>query len=179
MLRLRLVLPLILFGIIIFFLWRGMGRDPNLLPSMLVGKPVPEFAAPDLMMPGNTIRNDIFYHKVTLLNVWATWCNNCRIEHPLLMDLVKVNQVQLIGLDYKDQRQAASQFLSQFGNPYQQVIYDDQGKYAMQFGVYGTPETFLIDKKGIIRYRFVGAMTLNFLEKDLLPRIQALREEIE
>jgi cytochrome c biogenesis protein CcmG/thiol:disulfide interchange protein DsbE len=114
---------------------------------------------------------------VTLLNVWATWCAACQIEQSLLMDLAKNQEIQLLGLDYKDNRATAKQYLQKNGNPYQQVLFDGEGKYAMELGIYGTPETFLIDKHGIVRYRYVGPITLDVLEKDLLPRISAIQGE--
>lgn len=177
--KIRFVLPLIIFAVILVFLWRGMSKDPNLLPSMLVDRPVPSMQAPSLTMGNAVITDRIFKGRVTLLNVWATWCPSCQMEHPLLIDLAKKSDVQILGLDYKDNRQEALQYLAKSGNPFQDVIFDDQGKFAMQLGVYGTPETFLVDKKGIIRYRYVGALSLDILEKDLLPRIEKIQKEAE
>lgn len=174
-LRIMLMLPLIMFLVILFFFWRGMNRDPNLLPSMLVDQPMLAFSAPSL--EDNSINTASFNGKITLLNVWATWCDTCKLEQPFLMELAKNPNIQIFGLDYKDQRSAAINYLQKNGNPYRDVIYDATGKYAMQLGVYGTPETFLIDKKGIVRYRFVGAITLDSLEKDLLPRIIKMQKE--
>ncbi len=174
--RLRFLLPLLIFGSIMFFLWRGLGKDPNLLPSKLINKKVPLFHAPSLE-ENFGVASQFFKGKVTLLNVWATWCFACQIEHPLLVDIAKKEGIQLYGLDYKDERQAAKKYLEEMGNPYRQVIYDPNGKYAMLFGVYGTPETFLIDKQGIIRFRYVGPMTLDIVDNDLLPRIAKLKLE--
>lgn len=176
MARVRFTLPLILFAIICLFLWRGMGTDPSLLPSALETKPVPSFEAPSLLSAA-TINQQNFKGKVTILNVWASWCASCQLELPLLMDLSNKTQIQLYGLNYKDGKQTAREFLKTNGNPYTDIIADSEGKYAMQLGVYGTPETFLIDKKGIIRKRYVGALTLDILEKDLLPHIAQLQEE--
>lgn len=171
--RFKFAIPLIFFVILLAILWHGMSRDPNLLPSTLLDKPLPFFLAPTLHS-NNLISSNQFTGKVTILNVWATWCAACQVEQPLLIDLAKNPEVQILGLDYKDQRQQAKQFLVNNGNPYKEVIFDEQGQYAMKLGVYGTPETFLIDQKGIIRYRYVGALTVDVVEKDLLPRIDQI-----
>ncbi len=171
--RLKFIVPLMIFIILLVILWHGMSRDPNLLPSTLLDKPLPNFSAPSLNSD-QLISAQQFKGKVTILNVWATWCAACQVEQPLLMDLAKDSNLQVLGLDYKDQRQQAKQFLISNGNPYKEVIFDEQGQYAMKLGVYGTPETFLIDQKGIIRYRYVGALTLDIVEKDLVPRIKQM-----
>jgi cytochrome c biogenesis protein CcmG, thiol:disulfide interchange protein DsbE len=176
MIRLRFVLPLAVFILIVCFFWRGLGKDPNLLPSILIGHPLPSFTAPSLENNA-TMTHRIFNGKTILLNVWASWCAACQLEHPLLMDIAKKEGVQLYGMNYKDERQAAKKYLAIMGNPYRQVLYDARGDYAMLLGVYGTPETFLIDKKGIVRFRYVGPITLDILEKDLLPRINKLQRE--
>jgi cytochrome c biogenesis protein CcmG/thiol:disulfide interchange protein DsbE len=151
-----------------------LGKDPNLLPSSLLNQPVPSFSASSLKNRDENITTNDLKGKITLLNVWATWCGMCRIEHPILIDLARNYPIQVYGLNYKDQATAATKFLNEQGNPYQKIIFDPQGKIAMQFGVYGTPETYLIDSKGIIRYRYVGPMTLEIVEKDLLPRIKQM-----
>ena len=161
----------------IIFFWVGLKKDPNLLPSMLVNKSVPLFSAISLSNSDEVINSSELSGKITLLNIWASWCQACQIEHPILIDLAKANNIQLYGLDYKDERQSALSFLAKVGNPYQKNIFDPQGKIAMQLGVYGTPETFLIDKKGLVRYRYVGPITLEILENDLLQRIKNIEQE--
>lgn len=173
--RILLLLPLVLFIAIVFFFRAGMGRDPNLLPSMLVDKMLPAFSASSL--ENNIIRSEDLIGKITVLNVWASWCEACKVEQPFLMELTKNKSIQIYGLDYKDRRADAKRYLQNEGNPYHKVIFDDVGQVAMLFGVYGTPETFLIDQKGKVRYRFVGAITLETLENDLLPRIRKMQKE--
>lgn len=175
--RLKFLLPLFIFVFILFFFWWGLGRDPNLLPSMLVNKPIPAFSYPSLIDSGTSVTSNQFKHKVVLLNVFASWCDNCQIEQPILMDLARKNKLDIYGIDYKDDRNQALKFLASYGNPYVDIIDDHQGKLAMQLGVYGTPETFLIDKQGVVRYRFVGPITINVLEHDLIPNIKNLLEE--
>jgi cytochrome c biogenesis protein CcmG, thiol:disulfide interchange protein DsbE len=175
--QLRLIAPLLLFVVLIFFFSVGLKKDPNLLPSMLMNKPLPKLVISTLDGQSYSLTDANFKTKVTLLNVWATWCDACQIEQPFLMDLAKNQQLQLLGLDYKDNRATAKKYLQKNGNPYQQVLFDGEGKYAMALGIYGTPETFLIDKKGIVRHRYVGPITLDVLEKDLLPRISAIQGE--
>ncbi|MBA2655077.1 MAG: DsbE family thiol:disulfide interchange protein [Gammaproteobacteria bacterium] len=178
-LRMRFIGPLVVFLVIVLFFWKGLGKDPNLLPSLLVNKPVPNFSSPSLDDLHEVINSRQFKGKITILNVWASWCESCQIEHPLLIDLVQKNQIQLFGLNYKDQQENALSYLIKRGNPYHKIIYDPQGKLAMQFGVYGTPETFLIDKRGIVRYRYVGPLTVEILDNDLLPRIKKIQQEEE
>lgn len=175
--RIYFFLPLVIFTVMIIVFRFGLSRDPNFLPSRLVNKTMPHFSSPSLEKNNEMIVSEQFKGKITLLNIWATWCNACQIEHPLLMDLAKDTEIQLYGLNYKDDRNNASQYLIKEGNPYQKIIYDPEGKLAIQFGVYATPESFLIDKKGLIRYRYVGPLTLELLENDLIPRIKQMKEE--
>lgn len=175
--RLQYLLPLLLFMVLLIFFWVGLGRDPNLLPSMLVNKPLPSLVIPTIDQQRFVLDKSQLNAKITVLNVWATWSAACAIEQPFLVELTKQAQVQLIGLNYKDNLQAAKNYLQKNGNPYQTVLLDADGKYAIQLGIYGTPETFLIDKKGMVRYRYVGPITLEVLEKDLLPKIFAMQGE--
>lgn len=175
MFRIRFILPLVIFGILVAFLWKGLARDPNLLPSALIGQPVPIFQASSL--EGRKVTHESFKGTVTLLNVWATDCDACQVEHPFLIDIAKKEGIQVVGLNYKDNRQAANHFLSKMGNPYKEVIYDPEGKYGMLFGVYGTPETYLINKRGIVCYCYVGQITFDVMNEDLLPRIARLLEK--
>ncbi|MGB6975951.1 MAG: DsbE family thiol:disulfide interchange protein [Gammaproteobacteria bacterium] len=170
----RLLIPLLIFIIVVLFLWRGLHQDPRALPSTLIGKSVPDFALPRLNHPDQQLTQQVFVGHVSLLNVWATWCASCQAEHPVLMDIAHSNTVTLYGLNYKDQQANAQHWLQQYGNPYQAVAYDPQGQLGLDLGVYGTPETFLIDKKGVIRYRFIGPLDATAWQNDFLPRVQKL-----
>lgn len=170
----RTSVPLIIFIIIAVFLQRGLYRDPHRIPSPLIGKPVPEFRAATLKNPNEQITNKILKGQVSLLNVFATWCISCRAEHPILIDIRHSHQVVIYGLNYKDNRQAALKWLQQYGNPYNKIIYDPAGQIGINFGVYGTPETFIIDKKGIIRYKYIGPIAPTEWHDELLPEISRL-----
>lgn len=172
--KLRTFLPLIIFLCLVIFLWVGLYRDPHTIPSPLVGKPVPEFRAADLEFPNQFITNNIFKDKITLLNVFATWCLSCRYEHPTLIDVHHANLVNIVGLNYKDNNQAAIKWLQQYGNPFSHVIEDPTGNIGINLGVYGTPETFIIDRNGIIRYKFIGPISPDDWQNTLLPIIQKL-----
>jgi cytochrome c biogenesis protein CcmG, thiol:disulfide interchange protein DsbE len=171
--KLALALPLIFFLAIFILFKSNLNKDPNLLPSLLVNKPIPYFSGPSLM-DNNQITNKSLQGKWVLLNVWATWCLACHVEHPILIDMARKHHIDVIGLNYKDNSTEALAYLHKAGNPYSACIYDPKGNIAMQFGVYGTPENFLIDRKGLVRYRYVGPITLEVLEKDLLPRIKEM-----
>jgi cytochrome c biogenesis protein CcmG/thiol:disulfide interchange protein DsbE len=170
----RWLIPLLIFIIVVGFLWRGLYQDPRALPSALVGRPFPTFALARIDRLNQQLTQKIFIGQVSLLNVWATWCVACQDEHPVLMDIANSHTVALYGLNYKDQQANAQHWLQQYGNPYQAVASDPQGELGLNLGVYGTPETFLIDKKGIIRYRFIGAIDAAAWQEDLLPRIKKL-----
>jgi cytochrome c biogenesis protein CcmG, thiol:disulfide interchange protein DsbE len=167
----------LVFSGLMFFLWRGLQRDPHQLPSALINKPVPEFAYPDLLKPEQKITNKIFLGHVSLLNVWATWCITCHAEHPVLMDMALSNEVKLYGLNYKDDLSAAIDWLRQYGNPYSAIIFDNKGTLAIDFGVYGTPETFVIDAKGIIRDKYIGAISPEVWRDKIEPEVKALLKE--
>ncbi|MFT3742008.1 MAG: DsbE family thiol:disulfide interchange protein [Gammaproteobacteria bacterium] len=166
----RYLVPLLLFVVVMGFLWKGLQQDPHQLSSALLNKPLPVFSYPDLFKPQQQITPQQFLGKVTLLNVWATWCVTCQVEHPTFVDIAK--QVNLIGLNYKDDAHAAIQWLQQHTNPYQRVIFDPQGTLGIDLGVYGTPETFLIDQQGIIRYKFIGPITPEVWQQQLLPQVR-------
>jgi len=162
--QVRFALPFILFLFIVILLMRGLSLHPNQIPSPLMNKPAPTFS------------NDFKGH-VTLLNVWATWCSACAEEHDFLLQLAREKEVILMGLNYKDNPKAAIRWLKQQGNPYQLVAYDPTGQIGIDWGVYGTPETFIIDKKGIIRYKQLGPLTQEVWEQTLKPLIQQLQNE--
>jgi len=169
----RFLLPFLIFSLLAFFLWRGLSLNNKVLPSPLIGKKVPHFELPTLQNPNELINQNIFQKTITVLNVFASWCVICQTEHRFWMDLPK-GSIALIGLNYHDVRETVKHRLLQTGNPYQLILFDEHGKLGMDLGVYGTPETFIIDKKGIIRYRHVGAVNELSWKNELLPIIQSL-----
>jgi len=171
---LRFILPLGLFALLVFFLWRGLALDPHEVPSPLIGKPAPAFALTRLDDAGRTIRRDDMLGKVWLLNVWASWCVACRQEHPTLLAFARSKAVPLIGLNYKDTRPAGLGWLNEFGNPYDASIFDGDGRVGIDFGVYGVPETFLIDKRGVIRFKQIGPLTPEVIEQRIVPLVKEL-----
>ena len=170
----RYLTPLVLFLALAALLYAGLYRDPRVVPSPLVGKAAPEFALPDLKNPATQIALDNFKGQVTLLNVWATWCSGCRAEHPLLMRLAEQG-VRIYGLDYKDNRNDALRWLQQYGYPYIANAFDETGRVGIDWGVYGTPETFVIDKQGVIRYKHIGPVTVDAINDTIMPLIQELQ----
>jgi cytochrome c biogenesis protein CcmG/thiol:disulfide interchange protein DsbE len=172
----RFILPFVVFVLIIILLWKGLSLHPNEVPSPLVNKPVPQFQLPTLDYPEKFISHKEFMGKVTLLNVWASWCYACADEHKLLLEIAKTEYLSLYGLNYKDDPVAAKAWLKTHGNPYHNVIMDQKGTTAIDFGVYGAPESFLIDKKGVIRYKQIGPMTMEAWEK-MQPLILQLKQE--
>ncbi len=174
----RYLIPLVLFIILAIFLGIGLTRDPKLVPSPLIGKPAPAFNLPRLHKPDEKFSSQMLKGKVSMLNVWASWCAACRVEHPFLMYLAGRDAVTIYGLNYKDERNDAKRWLVQYGgNPYTSIGYDHDGRVGMDWGVYGVPETFVIDKQGIIRYKHVGAVTEDVWQKTLLPLINKLKAE--
>lgn len=170
------LLPILIFAFLFLFLWKGLSLDPHKLPSALLNKPVPQFLLGTVLSPNQTFTNKDLRGKITLLNVWATWCVSCRDEHPVLMEIARDYQIPIYGLDYKDQRLSAAQWLHEFGNPYKLVGFDGNGSVAIDWGVYGTPETFVIDKAGFIRYKFIGPLTEDDWQKKVLPVIKGLQD---
>ncbi|MDT8387340.1 MAG: DsbE family thiol:disulfide interchange protein [Thiogranum sp.] len=170
----RYLTPLILFLALAALLYAGLSRDPRVVPSPLVGKPAPEFVLPDLKDPQQQVALSDFIGEVTVLNVWATWCSGCRAEHPLLMRLAEQG-VRIYGLDYKDDRADAMRWLQQFGDPYIANAFDESGRVGIDWGVYGTPETFIIDKQGVIRYKHIGPVTVEAINETILPLIAELQ----
>jgi len=171
---LRFIIPLGVFALLVFFLWRGLRLDPHEVPSPLIGKPAPSFALTRLDDANATLRRDDMLGKVWLLNVWASWCGACREEHPLLVEFSKTKAVPIIGLNYKDQRSDGLGWLNRFGNPYDASIFDQNGRVGIDFGVYGVPETFVIDKQGIIRMKHIGPLTPDVIDKRLMPMLRKL-----
>lgn len=157
--RLLLFIPLALFIVLGLFLWKGLSLDPRELPSALLNKPFPEFQLSALSDPEKTLTKADFIGQPVLVNVWATWCPSCRQEHDQLVAIAAEEKIAVIGLNYKDDRDAALNWLQQLGNPYKFNIYDERGMLGLDLGVYGAPETYLLDAQGIIRHRHVGVVT--------------------
>ena len=156
------------------FLAVGLNLNPRELPSPLIDKPAPAFKVPQLHALDKTIARDDLKGKVWLLNVWASWCVSCRQEHPVLVELAKSNAVPIYGLNYKDQREAGLAWLNQHGNPYVISAFDQDGRVGIDFGVYGVPETFLIDKNGMVRYKHTGPVTPDAVQNLILPKVKEL-----
>lgn len=154
-----LFIPLALFIILGGFLWKGLSIDPTKLPSARLGKPFPAFKITALKDADKQLTNADLIGQPVLINVWASWCPSCRQEHEQLLKIAQENKIPLIGLNYKDNREAALNWLQQLGNPYQFNLYDHEGMLGLDLGVYGVPETYLLDKNAIIQYRHVGIIT--------------------
>lgn len=172
--KVRLLLPLLLFLAIAAFLAVGLKRNPRDLPSPLVGKPAPYFRAAVLGQPGIQFSPSDLHGKVWLLNVWASWCASCRVEHPVLMRFADRGLVPVIGLNHKDKADAGLQWLQTHGNPYRLSVYDPDGRIGIDYGVYGVPETFVIDGKGHIRLRHAGPVTEELLDNRIIPLVNKL-----
>ncbi|HAT5015229.1 TPA: DsbE family thiol:disulfide interchange protein [Legionella pneumophila] len=169
------VIPIAIFCLLCFFLWRGLSLDPHHLPSARIGKPLPDFALPELQNPDSTFSVMNFHNQVVLLNVWASWCEACVEEQVFMLQLAREG-VPIYGLNYKDNPEHARAWLAQWGNPYRLIGQDSEGKVAIDLGVYGAPETFVIDKKGIVRYRHVGIMNQKTWLTDILPLMRNLEK---
>jgi cytochrome c biogenesis protein CcmG/thiol:disulfide interchange protein DsbE len=172
----RWSIPLAIFVVLMAFLYIGLYRDPREVPSPLIDKPAPAFALSQLHDPERKLTNTDLKGKVWLLNVWASWCASCRDEHPLLMQLAAANAVPIYGLDYKDKPDAGRAWLAQNGNPYTASAVDLDGRVGIDYGVYGVPETFVIDKQGIVRYKQIGPLTLDSLQRKIMPLIKDLQK---
>jgi cytochrome c biogenesis protein CcmG/thiol:disulfide interchange protein DsbE len=171
---LKFIIPLAIFFVLAGFLYRGLYLDPREVPSPLINKPAPAFELTRLDQPEQTIRRDDMLGKVWMLNVWASWCETCRDEHPYLVEFAKLKALPIYGLDYKDQREPAQQWLAERGNPYDASLFDAKGRVGIDFGVYGVPETFVIDKQGVIRFKQIGALTPQVLNDQVLPLVRKL-----
>jgi cytochrome c biogenesis protein CcmG/thiol:disulfide interchange protein DsbE len=167
----RYVIPLVLMlGIGVLF-WRGLGMNPNYVPSALVGKPVPTFSLPDLTDPAAVVSTETLAGRVSLVNVWGTWCVECRHEHPFLVELARAG-LPIYGLNVKDDRAAALVWLDRLGNPYVSSGFDPEGKAAIEWGVTGAPETFLIGKDGTILHKHISPLTPRIWQRDFLPLLR-------
>lgn len=174
--RLRFFLPLFAFIALVGLLWVGLSLDPRAIPSPLVGRDAPAFDLPELREPETRFAHTDMLGKPALFNVWASWCVTCRHEHPMLAELRRMG-VPVYGLNYKDTRSDALRFLAQFGDPYNAVGFDESGLVGIDWGVYATPESFLLDRHGIIRFKHIGMITPEVIETKILPLYRQLEAE--
>jgi cytochrome c biogenesis protein CcmG/thiol:disulfide interchange protein DsbE len=171
----RFLLPLAVFLVLVGFLAVGLTLNPREVPSPLVGKPAPAFRLPQLHEQEKTFSPTDMTGQVWLLNVWASWCGGCKEEHPVLMRMAQSGDVSIYGLDYKDRRDEALTWLRRHGNPYSLTTVDEAGRIGIDYGVYGVPETYVIDKQGLIRYKQIGPLDDEVVEKTILPLVRELR----
>jgi cytochrome c biogenesis protein CcmG/thiol:disulfide interchange protein DsbE len=172
----RFAIPLVLFLGLVVFLAIGLGHDPHEVPSPLINKPAPVFQLAQLKDPTKTFSAQEMRGKVWLLNVWASWCISCREEHPLLLEYARSGAVPIYGFNYKDKREDALAWLGELGDPYVLSVSDLDGRVGIDYGVYGAPETYLIDRDGIIRFKQVGAVTPDIWEQKILPLANKLKK---
>ena len=172
---LQKLVPLLIFIVLVIFLGIGLTLDPREVPSPLIDKPMPVFSLNQLKETDQKLGSSDFINEVSLLNVWASWCVACREEHPILIDLAKSGVINIYGLNYKDEREDALRWLDYFGDPYAKSGHDLDGMVGLDYGVYGVPETFIIDRKGIIRYKHIGPVTDDILKNKLMPFIEKLK----
>ena len=171
----RFLIPLGIFVVLVGFLGIGLKLDPREVPSPLVGKPAPDFRLSLLSDPARQLSPADLRGKVWLFNVWASWCASCRQEHDVLLELSKKGVVSIYGMDYKDQPADAQTVLARYGNPYVETVLDLDGRVGINYGVYGVPETYLVDKNGIIRLKHTGPVTQEILDKKILPLVKELQ----
>ncbi len=171
---LRFIIPAIVFAAIAWFLLAGLDRNPRDLPSQLKDKPAPDFSLPVTHDPARNWSPQDLRGRVWLLNVWGSWCAACRIEHPVWNELARSGEIPIVGLAWKDLPENSLDWLRRLGNPYTVVVSDVEGRVGIDYGVYGAPETFLIDGDGIIRYKHVGATTPELVRTKLLPMARQL-----
>ena len=169
---LKYLVPIGLFAVLVGFLYFGLGRDKQTLPSPLIGKPAPVFELSRVEDASKMFSNRELAGKPYVVNIWGTWCPGCRHEHGVLMEIARRGEVPLIGLDWNDDREQAMQWLQQLGNPYAVNAFDGEGRAAIDWGAYGAPETFLVDARGVIVYKYVSPMTIEVWEREFLPRVQ-------
>ena len=173
--KMKLLVPLGVFAVLFAFLFVGLSRDPREVPSPLIGKPAPPFTLTQLHEPSKTLGPADLKGQVWLLNVWASWCVSCREEHPLLMQLARAKIVPIVGLDYKDKVDEGKAWLADHGDPYTLSVVDADGRAGIDWGVYGVPETFVVDRKGVIRYKHIGPVTAQAVETKILPLLKELQ----
>jgi cytochrome c biogenesis protein CcmG/thiol:disulfide interchange protein DsbE len=172
--HLRFLIPLILLFGLVYFLGTGLSLDPKEVPSPLIGKPAPPFALTRLDNAQVVVRHEDMLGKVWMLNVWASWCVACREEHPVLVQFARKKLLPVYGLNYKDDRLAGLKWLNSFGNPYDASLFDQDGRVGIDFGVYGVPETFVIDKSGVVRFKQIGPLTPEVIRDRIEPLVRKL-----
>jgi cytochrome c biogenesis protein CcmG/thiol:disulfide interchange protein DsbE len=173
----RFLLPFAIFAVLVGFLAIGLTLDPREVPSPLIGKLAPMFTLPQLHQPDKSLSPADLRGQVWLLNVWASWCSGCKEEHPVLMRLAKTNEVALYGMNYKDRRDAALTWLRRNGNPYRATAVDEHGRVGIDYGVYGVPETYVIDKHGVVRYKQIGPLDDETLVRTVVPLVKELESQ--
>lgn len=171
----RYLIPGTLFAGLVVIFWLGLQRDPTLVPSPLIGKPAPEFSLPTLADPSVNVGRQDLLGKVSLVNVWGTWCGGCRQEHETLVQIARESGIPIIGINWKDDPDLARRWLSTLGNPYVAVGVDQEGRAAIDWGVYGAPETFLVGPDGTVLYKHIAPMTPEVWQQEFMPRIAAAR----
>lgn len=171
--RLKLFIPLIVFVLLAGLFWVGLGLDPSEMPSAKVGDPVPEFELPTVKDEQRLVTQEVFKGQVSLLNVWGTWCAACRVEHPFLVELAE-RGVPIYGVNYKDDTSLARKWLEQLEDPYVLSVVDADGRLGVKLGVFGAPETYLVDQEGIVRHRHVGVVDEKVWNRDFVPLIESL-----
>lgn len=175
--RLKLFVPLFVFGVLAVLFWRGLSLDPSAMPSARIDSEVPVFSLPTLRNPEERITEDVLKQgEVSLLNVWGTWCAACRIEHPFLVKLAEEG-LPIYGVNYKDDVDEAVNWLEQLHDPYRLSVVDADGRLGVDLGVFGAPETYVVDKQGVIRYRHVGVVDQRIWDEKLGPLVERLRGE--
>lgn len=173
------LLPLLVFIALAALLYAGVQlnrtRDPNTIPSPFIDRAAPRFELPSLFEPERTVRNEDLLGAPYLMNVWGSWCPACQVEHPLIERIAKEKLVRVVGFNYKDEGDDAKRWLRQFGNPYEVILVDLDGRNAIEWGIYGAPETFLVDAEGIIRFKHVGPITMDVIIREIMPRLEAMK----
>jgi cytochrome c biogenesis protein CcmG, thiol:disulfide interchange protein DsbE len=173
----RFVIPIGLFAALLAFFFMGLGRDQQTLPSPLIGKPAPQFSLPSVEDPSRTVSSRDFAGRPYVVNIWGTWCPGCRQEHDVLLQIARRNEVPIVGLDWKDEMQAAQQWLQQLGNPYVATAFDADGRVGIDWGAYGAPETFLVDANGIVIHKHTGPLSIPTWEADFVPKLKGGKTE--
>ena len=170
----KLAWTIMVFALLVALLAAGLRLDPREVPSPLIGKPAPAFELPQLAAPDKTFSQKEMAGKVWIMNVWASWCPPCLVEHPVISQLAKSDIAPVIGLNYKDTREDALPWLARNGNPFQLTVFDASGRIGIDYGVYGVPETYVIDRQGVIRYKHIGPVTPEVADKKIAPLVKEL-----
>lgn len=174
--RFKLFIPLLVFALLAAFFWRGLSLDPTRMPSALIDQPAPTFSLPTVLNEQRQVTQDEFKGQVSLLNVWATWCISCRVEHPYLVELAE-RGIPIYGVNYKDDTVKAKQWLKKLENPYVLSVVDSDGRLGIDLGVFGAPETYVIDKQGVIRYKHVGVLDSRIWQETIEPIMLGLQAQ--